>query len=343
MAQKSRIHQHLVKPLIWREAPEGLYPFPLFWMEGKKDMEGFGGCFSFTFVKEPTQFMPVDGGQLVHSFDTVLVFVSLNTDDILDLGAQIEVDIGEERETYSFDKSQAVCIPKGTPYGPVRVKKVDRPFAHFVMSLDPEYTFMHIPPEQLKEPVPGRKYEGFARIFAWGVDPKTGRPLHSGGADKSQDGSGMGYVNFVDERGVMHPRNHGELGPGNADNMVWLYGDELQNFNLNFLFGHYSKEGVWHRGGESHSHPQEEILIHTGLDPDDPFNIGACIEIAMGEEDERYACTVPTVYIQPKGFSHLPQITRWVDKPYAFMVMNLDGTHDSPWKDRDGSKTQYED
>ena len=42
MAQKSRIHQHLVKPLIWREAPEGLYPFPLFWMEGKKDMEGFG-------------------------------------------------------------------------------------------------------------------------------------------------------------------------------------------------------------------------------------------------------------------------------------------------------------
>ena len=41
MAQKSRIHQHLVKPLIWREAPEGLYPFPLFWMEGKKDMEGF--------------------------------------------------------------------------------------------------------------------------------------------------------------------------------------------------------------------------------------------------------------------------------------------------------------
>jgi hypothetical protein len=155
----------------------------------------------------------------------------------------------------------------------------------------------------------------------------------------------MGYSFVLDERGISHPQERvgpGKMGPGNADSLVWLYGDDLMNFNLNFLWGHYSHPGVWHRGGESHSHPEEEILVHVGLDADTPHEIGACIEIAMGEEDERYACTEPTVYIQPKGFSHLPQTTRWVDKPYGFIVMNLDGTHDSPWKARDGSKTQYE-
>jgi hypothetical protein len=345
---KSTLHQHLVKPLIWREGPKGLYPFKLFWMEGKTDMEGFGGCFSFCFVKEPTQFHPMEG-MLVHPYDEVLVFASCNTDDILDLGADISVEIGEERELYTFSKSYAVCIPKGTPHGPVKVTNVRRPFAHFVMSLDPVYSAMKIPASSLKAPVPGsRKYNGYARIFAWGVDPTTGMPYHTGTDAsqrdklKSQDGSGMGYTTYCDNRGVMHPRNKGEMGPGNADNMVWLYGDELQGFDLNFLWGHYTSPGVWHRGGESHSHPCEEILIHTGLDADDPFNIGACIEIAMGEEDERYPCTVPTLYVCPKGFSHLPQITRWADKPFAFMVMNIDGTHESPWKKRDGSKTAFE-
>jgi hypothetical protein len=132
------------------------------------------------------------------------------------------------------------------------------------------------------------------------------------------------------------------MGPSNADNLIWLYGDDLMNFELNFLWGHYSKPGIWHRGGESHSHPQEEILVMVGLDADAPHEIGASIEMAMGEEDERYACTEPTVYIMPRGFSHLPQITRWSTGPYGFIVMNIDGTHDSPWKERDGSKTEYE-
>jgi hypothetical protein len=63
------------------------------------------------------------------------------------------------------------------------------------------------------------------------------------------------------------------------------------------------------------------------------MNIGAEIETAMGdEEDERYYANVPTVWICPKNFSHLPSITRWVDRPYAFIVINLNGSHESPWQ-----------
>ena len=65
------------------------------------------------------------------------------------------------------------------------------------------------------------------------------------------------------------------------------------------------------------------------------MNLGACVEMAMGEEDERYAATVPTAFVMPKGFLHLPSITRWADKPYGFIGINNDATHDSPWVNRD--------
>jgi hypothetical protein len=339
---KSQIHSHLVKKLEWKPAPAGLYPFEnMFWMEGKKDMEGFGACFGFTFVKEPCVFHPTEG-MLIHPYDEVLVFASTDTNDIVDLGADISIEIGEERELYTFSKTYVVCLPKGTPHGPVKVTNVKKPFAHFVITLDPVYSAQKIPASKLKPPVPGsKKYEGYAHLMAMtDIPEQIGNPKY-----EESDGSGMGYNKVVDDQGVAHPQARqgaDGMGPGNADSLIWLYGKDLLGFNLNFLWGHYSHPGVWHRLGESHSHPSEEILIHTGLDADHPFEIGACIEIAMGEEDERYACTEPTVFIQPGGFSHLPQTTRWVDKPYSFIVVCLDGKHDSPWKARDGSKNMYE-
>lgn len=357
MSTAPRKYDHLVKKMIWRRDPDNLYPFEQFWMEGKRDMEGFNGCFSYGFVKEEGGFLhPADGGMVVHPYNEVLAFCSINTDDILDLGAEISIEIGEEREVYTFDKTYVVCIPAGTPHGRIQVKNMKRPFVHFTISLAPEYSSKHIPKSELKAPVLGSsKYKGYARVFAWGVDPETGEALHTGGDPNKpmsaginvggEDGSGMGYTLTIDSRGVMLPRTAagpGGMGPANADQMVWLYGDELQDFELNFLYGFYSHEGIFHRAGESHSHPCEEILITCGLDPDHPFETGCSMEIAMGEEDERHASEEPTIWVQPAGFSHLPQIVRWVDKPYTFMVVNLDGTHDSPWKDRDGSKTIYE-
>ena len=75
----ARKYDHLVKELIWRDDPDGLYPFKLFWMEGKKDMEGFNGCFSYGFVKEEGMMHPMDGGMVVHPYNEVLAFCSINT------------------------------------------------------------------------------------------------------------------------------------------------------------------------------------------------------------------------------------------------------------------------
>ena len=334
---RPKFHKNLVKPMIWREGPRGLFPSEIFWMEGAKDMEGFQGSFAFGYIKGNGKLMPQDG-HLVHPFDTVLAFVSTTPGEIVDLGGTVSVEIGEEREVYTFDKSQVVALPKGTQYGNVTISNFDRPFGFYTMYLAPEYSAVSIPASELKDPVPGTKYKGYSRLYAWAVDPETGETVHSGGAI-DYDNSGMGYTKkLTDERGVMHPLDNqgpGGIGPGNADELLWVFGDQMQGFELNTLWGHYSRCGIWHRGGDSHTHPNEEILCVVSLDADDPMNLGAEVEMALGEEDERYPVTAPYIWICPKNFPHLPQTTRWVDKPYAFFVINLDGTHSSPWKDKD--------
>ena len=335
-------YSNLSKPLIWRESPEGLFKGNLFWMEGSSDLEGFQGSFAFQYIKEPGVILPQEGA-LIHSFDTVYAFVALDTADILDLGADVSVELGEEREKYTFNQAQLVCIPKGTQYGNIRVESFRHSFAVLAIYLAPSYSAINIPESELLDPVPGDKYKDHVKIYAWEIDPNTGYTKHSGGAIK--DESGMGYTKALDERGVMHSRmkmGPEGMGPGNADSLLWVFGDYMQGFELNTLWGHYSHPGKWHRGGEHHTHPEEEVLVTLGLDADDPLNTGAEIEISMGEEDERHFANTPNVWICPKGFQHLPQITRWVDRPYAFFVINLDGSHLSPWKDKEGEHQETE-
>ncbi|NLA86206.1 MAG: hypothetical protein GX847_02770 [Clostridiales bacterium] len=339
MAQRTRHYQYLEKPLQYREGPEGLYPFPLFWMEGSKDFEGFGASVWLSFIKEPCTFSPMEG-MLVSPYDQVLVFAGTQVKDMLDLGAEVSVEIGEEREVYTFNQTQVVCIPRGVPHGPVRVSNVKHSFLHYTIALATEYSAVPFS-QTLPQNVSGRKYKDCVRVFKWGVDPATGLRIRDQFGNP-EDNLEIQKSN-LDELGVSHPRKTGDKDPRNAENIIWPYGGEMMRFELNTLWGHYTDPGIWHRAGESHSHPTEEVLIYIGLDADDPFNLGAECETALGEEDERYACNVPTAYVMPKGFSHLPQTTRWVDRPFGFLVIDLDKTHDSPWKDRDGQPTMYED
>jgi hypothetical protein len=149
-------------------------------MEGSKDMEGFGSSFCYGFVKEEGKLMPQDG-HLVHPFDTALAFVSINHDDILDLGATVSVEMGEERETYTFTESQIVVIPKGTQYGNITVSNMTHPFAQYSIYLSPEYSAAEIPSARLNDPVPGDKWRSYVFLYSWAVNEK-GEIKHAGGA-----------------------------------------------------------------------------------------------------------------------------------------------------------------
>jgi hypothetical protein len=340
---KPNKYRHLVKPLNWTDGPAGLYPGKLFWMEGADDMEGFNGSFSFTYVTKDGTLMPQDG-MLVHPFDAILAFVGLDRKDILDLHATISIEIGKEREVYTFNESVIVTLPKGTQYGNIKVSGLTAPgFAEYSIYLAPKYEALEIPAADLDEPIPGGKYKDYVKPYVWSVDEAGKIKADKIGAigvedNEAGDGSGAGYERRADERGVAHPHDAegpGGIGPGNAEDMLWALGEDMHDFELNTLWGHYARPGIWHRGGESHSHPNEELLITVGLDPNDPLHVGAEVELSMGEEDERYSSEVPTVWIVPKNLPHTPEITRWVDRPYGFTVVSLDGMHASKWTAKD--------
>jgi hypothetical protein len=308
MAKKE--YAHLVKPLRVQEPPKGLYGGARVWMEGK-DLEGFNAHFTYGFVKEPGPFHPLEGA-LVHPYDECLIFAGLDNTNIHFLGAEMSICLGVEREEHVFSEPTVVVIPKGTPHGPVLVKRVDKPFVHYGFGLAPEYKAASLP---VKAKGSGSTHAHLVKRLVTHVDP-------------NKVGTGMGYERVVDKDGVLRPADRG-IGPGNADQLVWLFGRDLEGMEVNFTWGFYSRCGKWHRAGETHTHPEEEILIVAGLDPNNIDYLGAEIEMGMG--GERHVFNKPTVSICPKGFPHLPQITRWVDKPYAFFVINLSGEHDSPW------------
>ncbi|MDR2355058.1 MAG: hypothetical protein LBE16_02570 [Clostridiales Family XIII bacterium] len=308
-------YKHLVKPLNWREGPAGLYPDKLFFMEGASDMEGLGLCFSFLYVKAPCSFHPMEGS-VSHPYDEVLVFASLDRGDILHLGAEISIELGPEREEYAFSDPVCVCVPRGLAHGPVRVRGTERPFVHYAIALSPAYAEERVAASQRTPAAGSGKYAHLIKPFLFHRDEN----------DKSE----MGYALAVDARGVGHPAEAG-VGPGNADSLLWLFGSELEDFPLNFTWGHYSRCGKWHRAGEMHSHPEEEALFFVGLNPDDPLDFGAEPECGLGPACERHIINRPSVYVMPPNLPHLPVILRWVDRPYGLVVCNLSGVHASPW------------
>lgn len=150
-------YKHLIKPLALYSvgkdsaSPDTMMPGPgnadkYFRMNGS-DLEGIELNFTFGFHKKPGIWHRGPGnsdGAHVHPHDEVLVFAGTDPGDINYLGAEISIDMGEERERYVFDKPTAVVCPAGTPHAPVITRYVDRPFAFFIMSLSGEYKTVYL-------------------------------------------------------------------------------------------------------------------------------------------------------------------------------------------------------
>jgi hypothetical protein len=64
-----------------------------------------------------------------HDYDEVLAFFGTNPDDIHDLGAEVELWLGDEK--HILTKSCMVFIPKGLQHCPMKFLRIERPVFHF--------------------------------------------------------------------------------------------------------------------------------------------------------------------------------------------------------------------
>ncbi|MCS7114064.1 MAG: hypothetical protein RMJ15_08335 [Nitrososphaerota archaeon] len=298
-------YRSLIKPLAVRKTLPDLLPAeePFFCMESK-DLEGYPGHFYLGYIRKPRLLHPTRGDAMVtHPYDELLIFAGTNPKDILYLGAEVSVVLGEERLEYAFDESSVVIIPKGLPHGPVRIRKLDSPIIHVALADALEHkTDIKVAG---KETSKGEKYKRLVkRLMTSKSAYETIIPL--------------GPVK-IDERGVMDLR---AIGPGEAYQMLQMHPEDLEGVNISFSFELCGTPGSWMTTKLAHVHPEPELLIAMSLDPNDLKSLGASLEFWFGAEREVYVIDRPSVITIPRPWiAHTPLVTQRVDRPFAFMLV----------------------
>ncbi len=130
------------------------------------------------------------------------------------------------------------------------------------------------------------------------------------------------YGNLVKELAFREGR-----GGANAKELVFVSGEELGGFDLNFIVGVYDQTGDWAPEMGAHTHPFDELLLFFGYDDDDMNILGSDMELSLGKEYEKHKFSVPTVGVAPQGLPHCPLVTEKVYKAFGHFHLAMSSTY----------------
>jgi len=68
-----------------------------------------------------------------------------------------------------------------------------------------------------------------------------------------------------------------------------------------------------------HVHPVPELLGYFGSDPNNPFDLGAELDIYMGEEMEKHTFNQSSLIYIPPNLPHAPIVIKKMERPYIFI------------------------
>jgi hypothetical protein len=242
-------------------------------------------------------------GAEAHDFDQVMIWMGLDTYDLGYLGAEVNLTLGEEKETHRITTSTAIAIPKGMPHFPAAIERMDDRFIFMTVSLASELT---------------------SKSFK--LNDKPGKEA---GFMRSQYGPNVQHLAFT-RNGSWH---YGPLNPDTHEGAI----TDIHGKDFEFHMSYESMNKAPYRFGpvpdKPHVHPYTEFLLFMGADPYDLSVLPAEVECYMGKEMEKHVITKPTVAIQPAGHAHCPVIVTRQDQPWIFAVVR-------PWghtgKGKDG-------
>jgi len=93
-----------------------------------------------------------------HDFTQFLFFLGGDPRNIGELGAEIEVSLGEEGEKHTVKEPSILHISPGLVHCPINYKKVEKPPIHLDMYFAPEYIYTEVKSQAAKIPTQGSKY-----------------------------------------------------------------------------------------------------------------------------------------------------------------------------------------
>ncbi len=354
-------YQHLLKPLKIAETPGQGQAFKNTgnadvnrWLNGRDHLNGVKLNFSWGFYTGLGDWHPGMDPH-VHPYPEALVFVGLDPAKPEYLGAKIQFCLGKELEVHTFDKPTAVIAPGGLVHCPLVTMDVTSPigYSFFIISLgaDPITAWLG---DGLTEEQINQRMEMQESAVKRGIKMPMKSLYPKKRIHVSEETMTHGHLydryykplkpNTMTARrfNTAEEAHYGEMvkggrkpGPGMTENAVWLFGQDMEDIDVNFCWGIHSQPGLWLRGpgGGAHVHPVDEVLVFAGTDPTDIDRLNAEIQIDLGPEHERYIIDQPTAVICPAGFPHNPIVTRWVDKPFGVLLISLGPNHETTYID----------
>jgi hypothetical protein len=127
-------YSHLYKKLTFRKDVKAKTgpgnADALSWFRGK-DLENFNVNFAWGFYSGAGDW---GAKSHKHAADQFFVFAGLDNQKPLYLGAEVEVTLEDEKHVIS--EPSCVIVPAGLQHGPIITKKVEKPYAFYMVRLD---------------------------------------------------------------------------------------------------------------------------------------------------------------------------------------------------------------
>jgi hypothetical protein len=231
----------------------------------------------------------------IHDFDEIIGFISSDPDNPKDLGAVMEMNLGDE--VHYLTKSCLIHIPAGLKHGPLTFKEVHRPVFFFTLAPTGSYGRTS-----------GRKNPEALRKSAF-VPPA------------GPDASGTKYGRYI----FTEPRSHAPSKPRPEDAAVTPPPKNAKTSHIVSLDGAATAGGlyvdfVWIWNGsmtmspQPHSHDFEELIgIISAGNPENPRAINGDVSINMG--GQKQLLTRSSLIYIPKGLEHCPLEFKNILKP----------------------------
>jgi hypothetical protein len=262
-----------------------------------------------TWFNEPLPYWQIYRPQ-VNSDDEIIGYFGSNPADLYDLGAEVEIYIGGE--PYTFNKSCLLFLPQGVEYGPWRIKKMERPILVVRMHSLPNPVIWHglsaKDPKWSEYPeFPNMEYLKRVKMEDITYVKKVGAEEHMPKMEKitsvKKAGNGKYEENFIFN---LPPEMHDIESSAFSTSMFFVHNSKV------FPMMNHIGAVMFHKGFPAwqkhrlrpHVHPDDEILIYLGMNPADPFDLGAEIEIYI--EDEPYTFNKSCFLYMPAGVAHIP-------------------------------------
>ena len=100
---------------------------------------------------------------------------------------------------------------------------------------------------------------------------------------------------------------------------------QLNGLNVHIIYAHAYEAGITGLSTKPHVHDYDEAIFFIGSDPRNFSDLGAEVEMAIGQEEEKHVFNKATAVVVPKGIPHCPIVTKSIERPYLCMAVSLTG------------------